>query len=45
MTSGLTVVEETTKATTLTGIKSAISRNDSQSRVLREKKKELVAVS
>ena len=44
MTNGLTVVvEETTKPTTLTGIKSAISRNDSQSRVLREKKKELDA--
>ena len=43
MTSGLTVVEDPTKPTSLTGIKSAISRNDSQSRVLREKKRELDA--
>ena len=43
MTNGLTtvIVGDATKPTTLTGIKSAISRNDSQSRVLREKKKEL----
>ena len=44
MTNSLTVVivsGDASKPTTLTGIKSAISRNDSQSRVLREKKKEL----
>ena len=45
MTSGLTVVtvEEPIKPSSLTGIKSAISRNDSQTRTLREKKKELDA--
>jgi len=44
MTNGLTiVVDDSTKPTTLTGIKSAISRNDSQSRVLKEKKRELDA--